>query len=382
MPIPMVMLNNDIKTSNAYMEYLTKAKRVKPTKGHGSGVILEVPDEPKGISSTSSSESDDEIEDISNEKVGAEQNVDDHARNEQAGDVQAKVHESEPQIEKPVATLISSSLIPSLVDTTVILIPETTTLIPKQPPQPPKSRRKTKVLLKKSKKPETQVDNEVLDNRLTRLEKKVEAMSKFNIPDAIDKSVQAHLKKNVLPKDKDKLLQLMRKSKSYNKHPAHKALYDALMQSLIIDEDDIDKQFKDQSTPKKRHRDDNDQDPSIDTQKEKKKRKQKDSEFSKKDKDQARSSNKGTSPSKSSKTDKHVNVEETIHDVKMDVGESIKDDGVDAEDPTQANASVPKRDKSTWFKTVVVERPDSPNPEWHKEPTADDVTRQSGSMKW
>ncbi|GKE45414.1 hypothetical protein Tco_1472698, partial [Tanacetum coccineum] len=111
--------------------------------------------------------------------------------------------------------------------------------------------------------------------------------------------------------------------------------------------------------------------------KEKKKRKQKDSEFSKKDKDQARSSNKGKSPSKSSKTDKHVNVEETIHDVEMDVGESVKDDGVDAEDPTQANASVPKRNKSTWFKMVVVERPDSPNPEWHKEPTVDDAPEQS-----
>ncbi|GJV29043.1 hypothetical protein Tco_1385491 [Tanacetum coccineum] len=178
---------------------------------------------------------------------------------------------------------------------------------------------------------------------------------------------------------KDKLLKLMRKSKSYNKHPAHKALYDALMQSLIIDEDDMDKLFEDQSSLKKRCRDDNDQDPSTDTQKEKKKKrkKQKDYEFSKKDKDQARSSNKGKSPSKSSKTDKHVNVEEIVHDVEMDVGESIKDDGVDAKDLTQADASVPKCDKSTWFKTVVVERPDSPDPEWHTEPTVDDVPEQS-----
>ncbi|GKC44288.1 hypothetical protein Tco_1062010, partial [Tanacetum coccineum] len=143
------------------------------------------------------------------------------------------------------------------------------------------------------------------------------------------------------------------------------------------DEDDMDKQLKDQSTPKKRRRDDNDQDPFVDLQKEKKKRKQKDFESLKKEKDQAGSSKKGKSPSKSCKTDKSVNAEETVHDVEMDVGESVEDDVVDAEDPAQADASVPTRDKSTWFKKVVVERPESPDPEWHKEPTADDAPEQT-----
>nr|GFB12246.1 hypothetical protein [Tanacetum cinerariifolium] len=144
-----------------------------------------------------------------------------------------------------------------------------------------RSRRKTKVLLKKSKKPKTQVDVDVLDNRLTRLEKKVNAMSRFNLPKEIDKSMQAHLK-NALPKDvpdfgkikhrkqtcracqntsQHHLIKLLstnmirktsRQSKSYNKHPAHKALYDALMQSLIVDKDDMDKELEEQSTPKKR----------------------------------------------------------------------------------------------------------------------------------
>ncbi|GKD04048.1 hypothetical protein Tco_1179022 [Tanacetum coccineum] len=147
-------------------------------------------------------------------------------------------------------------------------------------------------------------------------------MSKFNITKAIDKSVQAHHKKNVLPKDapdfgkikqvkaakqsmpkysatpfdeasleeydqKDKLIKLMKKSKSYNKHPAYIKLYDALIKSLIIDENEMDKQLENQPNEKKRRRDDNDQDPSADSQKEKKKRNQKDSESSKKDKDQA-----------------------------------------------------------------------------------------------
>ncbi|GJV38659.1 hypothetical protein Tco_1411136 [Tanacetum coccineum] len=124
-------------------------------------------------------------------------------------------------------------------------------------------------------------------------------MSRFNIPDAIDKSVQALLK-NILPKDvldfgkielkkatkqsmpkysttpfdqvaldeydqKDKLLKMMRKSMSYNTHLTHRALYGALMQSLIVDEDDMDKQLEEQSSQKKRHRDDQDQDPPADS---------------------------------------------------------------------------------------------------------------------
>ncbi|GJR61254.1 hypothetical protein Tco_1503416 [Tanacetum coccineum] len=123
-------------------------------------------------------------------------------------------------------------------------------------------------------------------------------MSRFNIPDAIDKSVQAHLK-NILQKDvldfgkiklkkaakqsmpkysttpfdqatldeydqKDKLLKMIRKSMSYNTHLTHKALYGALMQSLIVD-DDMDKQLEEQSSQKKRHRDDQDQDPPTDS---------------------------------------------------------------------------------------------------------------------
>nr|GEY82197.1 hypothetical protein [Tanacetum cinerariifolium] len=77
---------------------------------------------------------------------------------------------------------------------------------------------------------------------------------------------------------KDKLLKMMRKSMSYNKHSAYRALYYAPMQSLVINEDDIDKQLKEQSTSKKRRRYDNDQDPQVDSEKEKKKRKKKDYE--------------------------------------------------------------------------------------------------------
>ncbi|GKA50147.1 hypothetical protein Tco_0743220 [Tanacetum coccineum] len=52
----------------------------------------------------------------------------------------------------------------------------------------------------KSNKPDSQVESGELECRITRLEKKVHAMSSFNLLEAIDKFVKAHLK-NVLPKD-------------------------------------------------------------------------------------------------------------------------------------------------------------------------------------
>ncbi|GJS13557.1 hypothetical protein Tco_0408029 [Tanacetum coccineum] len=109
-------------------------------------------------------------------------------------------------------------------------------------------------------------------------------------------------------------------------------------------------------TEKKRRQDDQDQDPSTNSEKEKKKRKQKDSESSKKDKDQAGSSKKGKSPSKSSKTNISVNAEETVHDLEIDVRESVEDDVVDAEDPSQADSNEPTFDdvpKQSWFNEMV-----------------------------
>ncbi|GKC85001.1 hypothetical protein Tco_1140718, partial [Tanacetum coccineum] len=108
---------------------------------------------------------------------------------------------------------------------------------------------------------------------------------------------------------------------------------------------------------KKRGRDDQDQDPPADSEKEKKKRKEKDSKCSKKDKDQVGSSKKGKSPSKSSKTDKSVHIDETIHDVEIETREFVKDNVLDAEDPTQANAK--------WHKELTID--DTPEQTWFNE---------------
>nr|GEY22555.1 hypothetical protein [Tanacetum cinerariifolium] len=103
-------------------------------------------------------------------------------------------------VDIPVQQVKPAEQRPPLVDTTMTLIPETTTLSPKPQSQPPQTKKsKTKVLLKKSKKPGAQFNIGELDNRVTRLEKTVNAKSRFNLPKAIDKSVKAHLK-NILSK--------------------------------------------------------------------------------------------------------------------------------------------------------------------------------------
>ncbi|GJR17142.1 hypothetical protein Tco_0965669 [Tanacetum coccineum] len=167
----------------------------------------------------------------------------------------------------------------------------------------------------------------------------------------------------------DKLFQMLMKSKSFDKHPARKALYDALVQSLHVDEDDMDRVVNEPPTQKRRRQDNQDQDPSADLAKEKKKRKQKDYESTMKDKDQVSSSKKGKYPSKSSKSNKPIDAEDVVHEVDIDVAKSVENDVVDADNPTQADDSVPKRDNSKWFKEDVMVRPETPDPEWHKEPS-------------
>ncbi|GKD21399.1 hypothetical protein Tco_1223102 [Tanacetum coccineum] len=168
---------------------------------------------------------------------------------------------------------------PLLVDTTVTLILESTKVSPTQPPPTQPKRSKLKRILKKSKIPKSQVDVGELENRVTELKKKVYAMSSFNLPEEIDKSVKTHLK-NVLLKDvldfgKIKMEKAAKKSlpkssatyfdqtaldiynqndnlykktttcKEFNRHPTHKALYDALVVYQSVDEDYMDKKLED-----------------------------------------------------------------------------------------------------------------------------------------
>ncbi|GJW81288.1 hypothetical protein Tco_0145263, partial [Tanacetum coccineum] len=166
-------------------------------------------------------------------------------------------HEVQSMVDVPVTQAKPAEQRPQLVDITITLIPDTTTVSPTQSPLTQQKRRKIKRILKISKRLESQVNVGELENRVTRLVKKVHAMSSFNLPEEIDKSVKAHLK-NVLPKV-----------------------------SLSVDEDDMDKKLKDPPVHKKRGRDDQDQNPPTNADKESKKKNRKDADAlsSKKTKD-------------------------------------------------------------------------------------------------
>ncbi|GJT91358.1 hypothetical protein Tco_1080203 [Tanacetum coccineum] len=213
--------------------------------------------------------------------------------------------------------------------------------------------------------------------RLSELEKKLEALSKVDHSEDIEELVQANVineVKNQLPKFLPKavsdfvnpriestvrevlqktsaflassssraaesfseyelkkiLFDKMDKSSSYMTHDKNQELYNALLNSMCLDDAIASGEVNTDKVLRKRHRAE-DQDPPTGSKKEKKiSRKGKDFEPPK-DKVQTGSS-KGKTPPKSSKTGKFViaeeSVEEPVHEAAMDVEEPIRDDVV------------------------------------------------------
>ncbi|GJY84507.1 hypothetical protein Tco_0497883 [Tanacetum coccineum] len=126
---------------------------------------------------------------------------------------------------------------------------------------------------------------------------------------------------------------------------------------------------------KKRRHDDKDKDHSADAEKGKKKRRRKDSEPSK-DKDTAGSSKKGKASYQPSKIDKSMNAHETIQEAAIETEELVQENVINAEEQPKDDVA-PKQDNSIWFKQDVVIRSETPYPEWHKEPNADDAPEQN-----
>ncbi|GJX94533.1 hypothetical protein Tco_0349119, partial [Tanacetum coccineum] len=116
-------------------------------------------------------------------------------------------------------------------------------------------------------------------------------------------------------KQKEILFWMMRESKSYEKHPKHKSLYDALMLSLIQDEDDLDRLVLDLKKG-----------------------------------DSSKKTSKGDTLPKSSKTGKSASakepVKEATHEVIMGDEELDQENVNDANQPQDGKAA-PKYD---WFK--------------------------------
>nr|GEV38028.1 hypothetical protein [Tanacetum cinerariifolium] len=197
-------------------DFIFKQHPIGP--GEGSGMALEVLDGLSGSSSYFSSDSNDEIEDISSDdersemddtkkvnKANAEKaddskkaknkkDVEEHAMDkktseEQPIDEQAEINQPNKFINNNPDVSINDVL-KEPIKAEIQLMVEVLVLQEKTADQRPQL----------SEKREAQASTDVILKRLTKLEMKVEAMSKFNIPKAIDKSLQAHLKKN-LPKD-------------------------------------------------------------------------------------------------------------------------------------------------------------------------------------
>nr|GEU95617.1 hypothetical protein [Tanacetum cinerariifolium] len=127
-------------------------------------------------------------------------------------------------------------------------------------------------------------------------------------------------------------------SRSYTTHDNHQELYDALLNSMCLDETIASGEINLDKILRKRHRDEV-QDPLT-----------------------------GKTPPKTSKTTKSVtgkeSVAEPIHEVAINVEEPIIDDVVNNADQPEDDAN-PKKDNPTWFKQTP--RPETPNPEWKKD---------------
>nr|GEU46385.1 hypothetical protein [Tanacetum cinerariifolium] len=248
------------------------------SSNEGASVTVEVPDKPSDYSSSSSFDSKFKVNDISSDEAKDTKKVVNAKIVDFEKDIkdQDEAEEQEAQLEKPEATLISSAEFtsqflnnnphitvndvlkdsiepevqlmvdvtvtqekhvvprPPLVDTTVTLIPGTTIISPTQPPQIQPKRRKTKVMLIKSNKHDLQVKSGELKCRVTRVENKVHAMSSFNLLEAIDMSMKAHLK-NVLTKDvsnygKIKLEKVKKSMPKNSSTPVDQAALDEFME--------------------------------------------------------------------------------------------------------------------------------------------------------
>ncbi|GJW60250.1 hypothetical protein Tco_0109585 [Tanacetum coccineum] len=118
-------------------------------------------------------------------------------------------------------------------------------------------------------------------------------------------------------------------SKSYEKHPAHKELYDALIQSIFIDKDDMDRLVVDHASQKKRRHEDKDEDPSA-------------------------GSNQGKGREAKEKILNHQRIEEDTHEVGMDVEEPVQENVVnDVNQPQDDDRIVNDQPQQTWFNNLV-----------------------------
>ncbi|GKB89205.1 hypothetical protein Tco_0961477 [Tanacetum coccineum] len=169
----------------------------------------------------------------------------------------------------------------------------------------------------------------MFEQRLSELEKKVDALSKVDHADVIEESIQA----NIFNKVKNQLPKLLPKAVSeFGKPRMESTVHDVLQKNPI-------NLFKSSSSS-----------TSIDSF----------TEYELKNmpydkiKDQSASSKAGKTQSKPSSTNKSVNAEETVHEVAIEADKSmeVEDNVVNFEEQPQDDAA-PRNDNSTWFHELV-----------------------------
>nr|GEW80575.1 hypothetical protein [Tanacetum cinerariifolium] len=167
------------------------------------------------------------------------------------------------------------------------------------------------------------------------------------------------------------LFDTMTKTKSFNKNTKHKALYHAFIESILKDEDAMDKGVADKS--KKKNPDDADKDegpPAGSNQGLKGKKISKDVEPSKKEK--SIETSKGTTKSQLKSTSKSAQAEETVFEAgDTQVLQNQEYDMGNTDEPSVVNVN-PK----DWFKKP--ERPPTPDLEWNEYKAIDNKPTQ----KW
>ncbi|GJZ47893.1 hypothetical protein Tco_0601725 [Tanacetum coccineum] len=166
----------------------------------------------------------------------------------------------------------------------------------------------------------------------------------------------------------------MTKSQSFNKHPAYKALYYALMELLLANEEGMD-QGVDDSLKQKRKHDDQDEDPSAGPNQGKKTKRRRtiESESSKKS-----PTSKGNSSPKTSKFGKPVHAEELVDVPTEEVIIDATNDNVVNDSDQLQDDSASKIDtvpRNNWFNQPP--RPPTPDPEWKTVQTVDDSQEET-----
>nr|GEZ11661.1 hypothetical protein [Tanacetum cinerariifolium] len=229
-----------------------------------AGITPDFPDEPTGKSTVSDEGADEKAKDISWVSTDEDEYDDNDEADDESIDIEKIVDDKTDTDQAPFH------------DVKVSIIPKPTQIPPSTPPTPPLPA----TVIPSSLAPNSEAFNDVVQ-RVFELEKDIKELKQVDHSTALFESIkfETHTKelhqqvpqddvskfikvkqelvvKEKMPKysttpydqaaddehkQKDILFRMMMASKSHEKHLAHKVLYDALIQSLLMDENDMDR---------------------------------------------------------------------------------------------------------------------------------------------